>query len=155
MEEVKKLFAIRFWLQKREQAVIEMNSKENIPSDRAFGIFVLAICIFSSSYSFLRAKLFIGAFLLITSFLLLIIVILEPRLLNYFNSLWFRLGVVLSKIIGFFVLGVIFFVVITPVAILMRTSGRDELMMRQGKKKSYWQNPAKPTRPKDYFTRQF
>jgi hypothetical protein len=155
VEEVEKLSAILFRLQKRKHAVIEMNNKENIPSDRAFGIFVLAICIFSSSYSFLRARLFIGVSLLIATFLMLIIVIVAPRLLNHFNSLWFRFGIVLNKIMGFFVLGIIFFIVITPIAILMRISGRDELMMRQGKKKSYWKNAAKPTRPKDYFTRQF
>ncbi len=137
------------------EANAHMNNEENIPSDRAFGIFILAICIFSSTYCLLRAKLFFGFSLLIASFFLFIIVIFAPRLLNYFNFLWFRLGLVLNKIMGFFLLGAIFFVVITPIAIMMRVFGRDGLSIRQNKKKSYWQNASKPIHSKDYFTRQF
>ncbi len=132
-----------------------MNKKETIPSNRAFGIFVWSLCILGSSYYFFHQKMLIGFLLLTASFIILIIIILVPQVLSCFNLLWFRLGLVLNKIMGFFIMGVIFFVVITPIATVMRIFGRDGLSIRQSHKKSYWQNATKPIRSKDYFTRQF
>jgi hypothetical protein len=62
-----------------------------------------------------------------------------PTVLSPLNKAWFRLGLLLGKIASPIVLGAIFFLMITPVALLMRLGGRDVLGLRRKKSvSSYW-----------------
>jgi hypothetical protein len=49
-----------------------------------------------------------------------------------------RFGLLLGMIISPIVLGLIFFCLFTPIAILMRISGRDELRLKLNRKVSHW-----------------
>ena len=80
--------------------------------------------------------------------------ILKAHLLLYLNILWIRLGLLLGMIISPIVLGLLFFVFFTPMAILMKLYGRDELRLKIKKNISYWilrDNQIKP----DSFKNQF
>ena len=54
------------------------------------------------------------------------------------NKLWMRFGVLLGIIVSPIVLGIIFFGMFTPIAILIRFSGRDELHLKFTQKGSHW-----------------
>lgn len=70
-----------------------------------------------------------------------------PKLLRGPNYLWFRLGLLLHKIVNPLVLGALFLMVVTPMAIAMRLLGK-KLLNRayEPAAKSYWieRNPPGP-----------
>ena len=69
-----------------------------------------------------------------------------PAVLAPLNRLWFRFGMLLGKIVSPVVLGVIFFLILTPVSIATRLFGRDALLMKKRDVESYWidRTPAGP-----------
>jgi hypothetical protein len=54
------------------------------------------------------------------------------------NKLWFRISVSFGIVTSQTLVGLVFFVLITPLAFLMRWFGRDELTLKIKKEKSYW-----------------
>ncbi len=72
--------------------------------------------------------------------------VIRPTLLHPLNRLWFRFGLALGAVMRPVVLGILFFGVITPTAVLMRLAGRDELALRRISAHSYWcrRNPPGP-----------
>ena len=67
-----------------------------------------------------------------------IIVFSQANDLSLLKQIWMKFGVILGMILTPFVLAFIFFGIITPVAILMRLLGRDELRLRLSKRSSHW-----------------
>ena len=64
---------------------------------------------------------------------------LRPALLAPLNRVWNKLGLLLGKIVSPIVLGALFFLVITPSAIIIRWMGKDLLNLRRDPKaESYW-----------------
>ncbi len=84
----------------------------------------------------------------------LIITIINAKVLLPLNKLWMKFGILIGMIVSPLVLGIIFFGIFTPIAILMRISGRDELHLRFKKKKTYWIN-RKTLNIFDFFKKQF
>jgi hypothetical protein len=69
----------------------------------------------------------------------LALALLWPKVLSPLNHLWTRLGLLMGKIVSPIVLGLLFFVVVTPVGVLMRLSGKDPLRLRHDSGLgSYW-----------------
>jgi Saxitoxin biosynthesis operon protein SxtJ len=63
----------------------------------------------------------------------------RPGALAPLNRLWFRIGILLGKVMTPVMMGVLFFVVVTPVGLLMRLCGKDPLRLkREPAAKSYW-----------------
>ena len=61
-----------------------------------------------------------------------------PDRLAPLNKAWIMLGDVMGKLVRPLVLGGIFFVIITPVGLIARLIGRDELRLKRMNCKSYW-----------------
>jgi hypothetical protein len=62
-----------------------------------------------------------------------------PSLLSPLNKLWMRLGLLLSRIINPLVLGAMYYLVITPVSLILRLAGKDPLRLRPDRQAaSYW-----------------
>jgi len=81
---------------------------------------------------------------------------LAPRVLAPLNRLWFRFGELLHRIVSPIALGVIFFGVITPYALVMRIFGRDALLLRKrSARPSYWVRREPPGPPPGSFDNQF
>ena len=81
---------------------------------------------------------------------------LAPRLLALPNRLWFRFGELLHRIVSPIALGVIFFGVITPFALVMRLFRRDELLRhKRSARPTYWVRRQPPGPPPDSFRNQF
>ena len=78
---------------------------------------------------------------------LLLVATYRAELLAPFNRAWFRLGVVLQRVVNPLVLGLLFYFVVTPTGVLMRFVGRDLLGLRRDPDaESYWihRDPAAP-----------
>ena len=82
----------------------------------------------------------------IISLAFLILVLTRSKLLTPLNRLWAKFGIILGSIITPIVMGVVFFLVITPIGLVMKIIGKDLLSLKYDKKKeTYWVKRDKPT----------
>jgi hypothetical protein len=128
--------------------------KNQLPSNKNFGLFFSAIFLIAA-YAFLNLWGEFAVFALITSTLFAITAFLTPQILTPLNRLWFSLGLLLGKIVSPIVLGLIFFVLITPVSIVTRLYGRDELKIKKRTVKSYWVDRSPPGPQSESFKNQY
>lgn len=76
------------------------------------------------------------------------IALVAPRLLHPLNRLWFRFGLLLHHVVTPVMMGLLFFLTVTPVGLLMRACGKDPLRLkRDPAATSYWiaREPPGPT----------
>ena len=79
-----------------------------------------------------------------------------PMVLRPLNKLWFKFGLLLHAIINPIVLGAMFFVAVTPMALVMRLAGKKLLNMDyEPAAKSYWIERKPPGPPPESVRRQF
>ena len=107
-------------------------------SNRSFGIVFFIVFLLIAIYPLINQGE-IRIWSLIISFLFLFFGLLNSKILTPLNKLWFRFGLFLGKIISPIIMAVIFFLVVTPIGLLMRFFGKDVLNLKLNKKKSsYW-----------------
>lgn len=106
-------------------------------SDKSFGFLMSFILLIVSIYFFyVNSNYFVFSLgLMVIAFSISLTI---PKLFYPFNFLWFRIGIFLSRVINPLILGVMYFVFITPLAIILRLFGRDELRLRNEKNSSKW-----------------
>jgi len=81
---------------------------------------------------------------------------LSPRVLAPLNRLWSKLGLLLGRIVSPVVLSLLFFLVVTPVGLLMRLTGKDPLRLRTDSgADSYWIVRDPPGPAGDSMSEQF
>lgn len=79
-----------------------------------------------------------------------------PKALAPLNWVWTRFGQLLHKLVSPIILGLLFFVVFTPIGILMRLFGADPLRLRfDAKAESYWIERRPPGPAPDSLKDQF
>ena len=110
----------------------------NLPSNKKFGSFFsfifLGLIIISYTYEYPRILIISS----IVFFFTLLTTIFKPSLLMPFNRLWMLFGFLLGKIVSPIILGLIFYLFITPIAIILRIFGRDELHLDINNKDTFW-----------------
>ena len=107
-------------------------------SNRSFGIVFFIVFVLIAIYPLINQEE-LRIWSLIISFLFLFLGLLNSKILTPLNKLWFRFGLFLGKIISPIIMGVIFFLVVTPIGLLMRLFGKDVLNLKLNKKEStYW-----------------
>ena len=129
-------------------------SEIELPSNRKFGIFFTFVFALAAAYFYNsdinKLAYVFGA----TSVIFLFITLLKDDLLLPLNKLWMRFGFLLGIVVSPIVLGIIFFGLFTPIAMLMRLSGRDELRLKFSQKASHWISRCAPVKPES-FKQQF
>jgi len=86
----------------------------------------------------------------------LLIAFTAPSVLAPFNRLWTKFGLLLHRVVNPVVLGIMFFVVLTPTGLLMRALGKDPLRLKFDKAaKSYWIDRTPPGPAPESLTDQF
>ena len=69
----------------------------------------------------------------------LAVALIVPRALKPLNIVWFKFGLLLHKVINPIIMGGMFFLVITPIGLLMRATGKDPLLRKlDPAAKTYW-----------------
>ena len=122
-----------------------------ISSNRSFGI-VFFIVFFLIAFYPLINQGEIRIWSVLISLLFLILGIINSKILTPLNKVWFKFGIFLGKIISPVIMGIIFFLVVTPIAFLMRMLKKDLLNLKFNKNSSYW---IKKTDPKSTMKNQF
>ena len=107
-------------------------------SNRSFGIVFFVVFLFIAIYP-LNYNGEIRLWSIIISLIFLILGLLRSKILTPLNILWFKFGVFLGIIVSPLIMGIIFFLVVTPIGLLMRLFGKDVLNLKLKKKKrTYW-----------------
>ena len=122
-----------------------------INSNRSFGIVFFVVFLLIAFYPLLKGH-DLRIWSLIVSLIFLILGLLNSKILTPLNKMWFKLGLFLGKIISPLIMGIIFFIVVTPIGIIMRLFNKDLLNLKYNKKKSYW---IKRVGPKSKMKNQF
>ena len=114
-----------------------------ISSNRSFGIVFFIVFLLIGSYPLLNND-DVRIWSLIISIVFLILGLLNSKILLPLNKIWFKFGILLGKIISPLIMGLIFFVVVTPIGLLMRLFNKDLLNLKFNKSKSYWIEKSDP-----------
>ena len=114
-----------------------------IGSNRSFGLVFFVVFLLISIYPFLKDGN-IRIWSLIISFIFLVLGLLNSNLLSPLNKLWFNFGLFLGKIISPIIMGIIFFLVVTPIAVIMRLLKKDLLNLKFKENNTYWIDKSGP-----------
>jgi hypothetical protein len=128
-----------------------------LPSERSFGLMFGAIGLaFAALFAWRDRPVAWIAAAAVAGVVFLAIALLAPKLLAPLNRAWFRFGLLLAKVVNPIVLGVIFFLVISPYALFLRVIGRDSLRLRPtAGATSYWIERDPANSPAGAFDRQY
>ena len=113
------------------------NSKIKIGSNKSFGIVFFTVFFIISIWPLLSANE-IRYWSLVISVVFLILGIINSKILTPLNKVWFKIGILLGNIISPIVMGIIFFLVVTPTSLIMKILGKDLLNLKKNTKNSYW-----------------
>ena len=129
---------------------MEMPLEYELPSNRKFGFFFTLVFAVTAVYFFYSAKETWAYSFVLAASIFLIITLFKSESLLPLNKLWMRFGLLLGMIVSPIVLGVIFFGLFTPIAMLMRLSGRDELRLKFTQKASHWISREEPVKSESF-----
>jgi len=114
-----------------------------ISSNRSFGIVFFIVFLLIALYPLLKDN-DLRIWSLVISFIFLILGLINSKILTPLNRLWFKFGLLLGKFISPLIMGIIFFIVVTPIGIIMRLLKKDLLNLKYNKKETYWINKSGP-----------
>ena len=109
-----------------------------LPSNKKFGFFFTFVFAVASAYFYNSTSTSWAYTFGLASLTFLIVSTFKSEILLPLNKLWMRFGHLIGMIVSPIILGVIFFGLFTPIAFVMRLSGRDELRLKLLKKPSHW-----------------
>ena len=119
--------------------------KIKMSSNRSFGLVFFAIFLVISLWP-LKSEDKLLFLPLIISLIFLLLGILNSRILTPLNKLWFKFGMSLGAVLAPIVMGIIFFLIITPIGFIMNLFNKDLLSKKFDKnKKTYWIKRETPT----------
>ena len=122
-----------------------------IGSNRSFGIVFFVVFLIIATYPLTNGDE-LRLWSLIISIVFLFLGLVNSKILNPLNKLWFKFGIFLGKIISPLVMGIIFFLVVTPIGLLMRLLNKDLLNLKFNNNNTYW---IEKTEPKSKMKNQF
>ena len=120
------------------------NNKDiKISSNKSFGFVFFCVFLIISFYPLING----GEpryWLIVLSFIFLTLGLLNSSILSPLNTLWFKFGIFLGKVVSPIILGFIFFIVVTPTGILVRLFKKDLLNLKFHSRQSYWIEKSGP-----------
>ena len=120
-----------------------MDDKIKLGSNRSFGIVFFVVFLLIALYPLIfNGEIRIWP--LIVSLIFLVLGLINSKFLNPLNKLWFKFGLFLGKIITPIIMGIIFFLVVTPIGLIMKVLRKDLLNLRYNKNKTYWIEKSGP-----------
>ena len=115
-------------------------------SDRSFGITFAVVALIVAGVSSWRGGP-VWPYALVAAGIFGGLALAVPAVLGPLNKLWLKFGLLLHHVINPLVMGLLFFGVITPMALIVRLLGKDLLRLRfDAQAKSYW-IPREPPGP--------
>ena len=122
-----------------------------IGSNKSFGIVFFIVFLLIAIYPLINNE-DIRIWSLLVSLIFLVLGLINSNILSLLNKFWFKFGILLGKIISPIIMAIIFFLVVTPIGLMMRIIGKDLLNLKFSDYKSYW---IEKTGPKSKMKNQF
>lgn len=130
------------------------SSEQDLPSNQKFGTFFTAVLALGAMYFLFTGANGFGVTLTVGACGVGLVTLIKDDLLSAPNQIWMRLGYLIGRIISPIILGILFFLMFTPIAVIARQFGRDELGLRASPQTSYWKQKG-PTSGDTNFRLQF
>ena len=113
------------------------NQKIKIGSNKSFGIVFSIVFLVIAFWPMLNGNE-INYWLLAISIVFLILGLINSKILTPLNKIWFKFGILLGNVVGPIVMGIIFFLIVTPTSIIMKLLGKDLINLKKNNNNSYW-----------------
>ena len=124
-------------------------------SDRSFGFLFAAVCAAIAVFAIWEGRSS-ALWWVIAALTLCVVALFAAPVLGPLNRAWRWLSLQLFRIVNPIIMGVVFFAVLTPIAIVMRCAGRDPLQLRfEPAKPTYWLDRTSPSERQSSMTDQF
>ncbi len=128
-----------------------MAQDKNRSSNKSFGIIFFFVFFLIAMYPLLNSN-DLRFWSLFLSLIFLVLGLKNSKILTPLNKIWFKFGMLLGTIVSPFVMGVIFFFIVTPIGVIMKIIGKDLLNLRYSNKNTYWIEKSGPkSRMKNQF----
>ena len=112
-------------------------SKIKAGSNKSFGIVFFVFFLIIGLYPLINEDN-VRIWSIIISIIFLILGLINSQILTPLNILWFKFGMLLGKFVSPIVMGLVFFLVVTPTGLIMKLFNKDLLKLRKNKNSSYW-----------------
>ena len=108
-------------------------------SNRSFGLLFFVVFLVLALWP-LTKKSEINLYLISIAFIFLVLGLLNSKILSPLNKAWIKLGEILGRIVAPVVMAIVYFLILTPISLLVRLFGKDLIGMKFSNdiKKSYW-----------------
>jgi hypothetical protein len=124
-------------------------------SERSLGFVFAAACCLLGTWPFIRGES-PRYWLILIACGFAVAAVFDPHRLRPLNVVWTRLGMLLHRIVSPIVMCIVFFLVLTPIAWIMRARGKDPLRLRrEPNAESYWIERQPPGPDPQSMVRQF
>ena len=107
-------------------------------SNKSFGLLFFVVFLIIGLWPLKNGES-LNFYFIIASVIFLILGLLNSKLLSPLNKSWIKLGEILGIIIAPIVMALVYFVILTPVSLIVRMFGKDLLNLKFLKEKdTYW-----------------
>ena len=114
-----------------------MDKKIKISSNKSFGIVFFIFFLAVALYPMMNGDE-LRTWSVILSLIFLILGIVNSSILTPLNLIWFKLGLLLGRIVSPVIMALVFFCVVTPTGLIMKFFRKDLLNLKKQHQKSYW-----------------
>ncbi len=122
-----------------------------ISSNKSFGLVFFTVFVILGLYPLINDNEIIF-WLIIVALIFLILGLFNSKFLTPLNIIWNKFGLILGSILNPIILGIIYFIVVTPIALSLRLAGKDVLSLKIKNRKTSWNvRINKKTKMKNQF----
>ena len=132
-----------------------MRRTNNYNSEIKFAFVFTFLFLILGSYLYFSKESQLGFVFYAFSLILFILIFVKPSALTFYTNAWIKLGNIFGRFFSPIILGIIYFSIFAPVAIVTRVFGRDELNLKNTDKTSYWLPRNNQKINSDSFKNQF
>ena len=112
---------------------------ENIKngSNRSFGIVFFVVFLSIGLWPILTDNQ-LRIWSIVISLIFLILGVFNSKILTPLNKVWFRFGIFLGNFVAPIIMGIVFFLVVTPTGLIMKLFRKDLINLRKNNSDTYW-----------------
>jgi len=115
-----------------------LNYKDiKIGSNRSFGIVFFVLFLLIGLWPILNGNE-LRIWSIAISLIFFILGIFNSKILTPLNKVWFRFGIFLGNFISPIIMGIVFFLVVTPTGLIMKLFGKDLINLKKNNSSTYW-----------------
>ncbi len=124
-------------------------------SNTNFGIFLSSLLISLTIYFYVVKSIELFVITLLMSLIIIFVTTFFTDKLTSVKNLWIKLGYLIGLFVNPIILGIIFYLIITPTAIITKIFGRDLLNLKKIKKDTYWIDRENSKIEEERFKKQY